>query len=549
MPGDIVAVIPARKGSKGIPRKNIRELAGKPLVAHAIETSLAASCVDHVALTTDSIEIAKIGQKYGVNTVIDRPDRLGADDVPLAPVVEHAFDTIEDQFEYVLCFQPTVPLITPSSVDAGIETGLDSAAQCVIFVRDSTHHYWTADENGYEPVSTARKNRQQMDRIYEEIGLFLSHRDLVRAGKRIDDAPAFHEVPREEGPDIDTYGDWLRAESHLARESLVYRVTGNAQTGTGHVYRGITIADHLFEHDILFAVQPEDNIARQKLDESNYDYRVFEDTADFLDFVSADSPDVVVNDILNTDAEYVRTLRESGTRVVNFEDLGDGTEYANAVVNALFEHSNPPPNHYFGYRYICLRNEFRYATPLSEIPSVDRIMVSFGGTDENDLTAKTLRALAGLDAPAFLDVVLGTGYERRDRLAGVIADLPDHLTVEINQDITSMAERMERADLLLTSNGRTLYESSSLNLPAISMAQNQREQKHPYAHISRGILTLGQAEYVSEGAILAAVEDYIDDPEQRETMRQALAEHDTTNGIERIKAIIFDTDRTREPQR
>ena len=543
MAGSVLAVVPARKGSKGIPRKNVRELAGKPLVAHAIETANASSLVDHVALTTDSIEIAKIGRQYGVDTVVDRPERLGADDVPLAPVVEHAFDVVEGEFEYVLCLQPTVPLIGPSSVDAGVEVGMDGDAECVIFVRDSTHHYWRETEDGHEPVSTARANRQQMARIYGEIGVFLTHRNLVTEGKRIDDSPAFHEVPPEEGIDIDTYGDWLRAESHLKRKRLVYRVTGNAQTGTGHIYRGITIADHLFEHDILFAVHPEDDIALDKLVESNYDYRVFEDTPSFLDFLRTDPPDVVANDILNTSAEYVKAVSDIGPRVVNFEDLGEGTDHADAVVNALFEHSNPPANHYFGFRYICLRNEFRYATPLAEIQTVDRIMVSFGGTDENDLTARTLHALADLDASVHLDVVLGTGYEQADSLAAVVADLPAHITAEVSQDITSMAERMEQADLLLTSNGRTLYESSALNLPAISIAQNQREQKHPYAHISRGILTLGQAEYVSESAIRSAVEDYIDDPEKRETMRQALADHDMTDGIERIKTILFDTGR------
>jgi spore coat polysaccharide biosynthesis predicted glycosyltransferase SpsG len=103
-----------------------------------------------------------------------------------------------------------------------------------------------------------------------------------------------------------------------------------------------------------------------------------------------------------------------------------------------------------------------------------------------------------------------------------------------------MAEHMNKADLLITSNGRTLYEAGSLNLPVISIAQNDREQKHPYAHISRGILSLGQADYVSEQNILMAVQDYIDDAEKRETMQQALSKHDITNGVDRIKQIIFE---------
>jgi len=169
-------------------------------------------------------------------------------------------------------------------------------------------------------------------------------------------------------------------------------------------------------------------------------------------------------------------------------------------------------------------------------------MISFGGTDENNLTAKTLGALAGLEKTVHLDIVLGLGYKEHETIDSVVSNYPDNLSVTVEQDVSLMAEHMEQADLLITSNGRTLYEASSMNLPMISIAQNQREQKHPYAHISRGILFLGQADYVSEANILAAVKDYIENPDKRETMRQALSEHDIANGIERIKKILFEDD-------
>jgi spore coat polysaccharide biosynthesis predicted glycosyltransferase SpsG len=102
-----------------------------------------------------------------------------------------------------------------------------------------------------------------------------------------------------------------------------------------------------------------------------------------------------------------------------------------------------------------------------------------------------------------------------------------------------MAEHMEQADLLITSNGRTLYEAASLNVPVISIAQNHREQKHPYAHISQGVLFMGQADYVTEENILTAVNDYIQERDKRETMREALEEHNIINGVERIKQILF----------
>ncbi|MFC7193464.1 hypothetical protein ACFQL4_00465 [Halosimplex aquaticum] len=254
-----------------------------------------------------------------------------------------------------------------------------------------------------------------MDPIYEEIGVFISHKDLVIEGQRVGTNPSFYEVSQQEGIDIDTYQDWILAESQLNRKLVVYRVIGDSDTGTGHVYRGITIADHLFEHDIVFATYESNDLAIDKLEESNYEYQQFKDQASFLEYVTETEPDVVVNDILDTDTDYIKHLKEIGARVVNFEDLGEGAEHADAVINALFEYSNPPENNFFGYEYFCLRNEFRYATPHDEIPSVDRIMISFGGTDENNLTAKTLRALSHIEDNLELDIVLGLAIRSGNR--------------------------------------------------------------------------------------------------------------------------------------
>lgn len=540
MSNRVLSIVPARKGSKGIPRKNMRSLGDRPLVAHAIETSKKSSYVDEVALTTDSQEISNLGGKFGVDSVVNRPESLATDDVPLAPVVEHAIREVEETFDYVLCFQPTVPLVTSESIDEGIKAGIDNGADSVIYVRDSTHQYWKSSESGYEPVPDERKNRQQMQQIYEEIGLFLTATELAKSGTRVSDEPNFHEVSSWEGIDIDTYGDWLLAESYLERETVIYRLIGSNDTGSGHVYRGISIADNLFNHDLMFAVHEDEHLAIEMLEESNYNYFIIDSDDAFLERVKNINPAVVVNDILNTSAEYISELSSIGPRVVNFEDLGNGTQHADAVVNALYEYSDPPENHYFGYKYFCLRNEFRYVTPHQSIPNVDTIMISFGGTDENDLTGKTLRALSTLQYDVSLDVVLGLGYSRQDELTSILGNLPPNLDVTVNQNINSMAEHMAHADLLITSNGRTLYEASSLNTPMISIAQNSREQRHPYAHVSRGVLNLGQANYISEDAIKGAVVDYIEEPERRETMRSALSSHDIGNGIERIKQILFD---------
>lgn len=534
-----VAIIPARGGSKGVPRKNIRQLGNKPLVSYAIESCSNSSEIDSTVLTTDSPEIGHIGRVFGVDRAIDRPADLAADDVPLAPVIKHAFKELDDVFERVVCVQPTVPLLTAESLNEGIRRSHENGTDSVVFVRDGTHLYWRGRGPEKQPIPESRKNRQQLEPIFEEIGVFVTDRSVVESGRRVGDSPELFEVDWTEGIDIDTYADWLLAESQLHRQSVVYRLTGNERTGLGHVYRGITLADHIFQHDICFATKEEDDLAVDLLEKSNYPYFTFENEQEFEQILRSDPPHVIVNDILDTSDEYVRFLKSLGARVINFEDLGNGSQEADAVINALYEYTTPPDNHYFGYQYFCIRSEFRYAEKKKEIPEVKHVMVSFGGVDENDLTSRSLRAIGALNYPITVDIVLGPGYKWHESLDDVVSASPDHLDVTVSQDVSWMSEHMSNADLLVTSNGRTIFEAASLNLPVISIAQNHREQKHPFAHLSNGVMDLGLAEYVSEDNIASAVRNYINDEELRERMRVDLSETDIENGVERIISILF----------
>jgi CMP-N-acetylneuraminic acid synthetase len=159
--------------------------------------------IDKTVVTTDDNEILKIAKSYDADGAIERPTQLATDEVPLAPVIEHAAGELEESFDYVLCFQPTVPLISLKSLNAGIRTGLDGNADSVVFLRDNTHNYWREHDGKCVPLTEDRKNRQQMDNIYEEIGIFLSRMDVVRGGQRIGESPTFHTVNTAEGIDID----------------------------------------------------------------------------------------------------------------------------------------------------------------------------------------------------------------------------------------------------------------------------------------------------------------------------------------------------------
>lgn len=540
----VLSVIPARGGSKGIPKKNCRVLNEKPLIYYAINLSKQSSFVDRTVLTTDDIEIARIGEYYGVDKVIMRPSKLSEDSVPLAPVIRHAIEEQEENFEFVLSFQPTTPLISLESLNAGIKKGIDNDSDSVIFVTDATAHYWKEGEDQMELLSTARENRQYMENIFEEIGIFLTRSDLIEEEERIGDNPSFKRVSKREGVDIDDYGDWILAENYMKRKLLVYRVVGNSDTGLGHVSRGLTIAKQVHEHDLLFAVNSEDDLAKQILQKNNFPFFEFENEKEFNEIIENREPDVLINDMLDTSLEYMDEVKNKVEKVINFEDMGEGSEIADAVINALYEFSTPPENHFYGHKYVCLRDEFRYIEEKNKIPEVNRIMISYGGVDESNMTQKALESILEIldenDFQISIDIVLGLGYEHIDKLESQIQSVSREIDIELNQDVSRMSDHMRKADLLLTSNGRTIYEAASMNLPIISVSQNQRETKHLFSHICKGVWNLGLADFTTKENLKKAILEYIENDDKREGMIKALDSYDIKNGVKRVKGLILE---------
>lgn len=126
----VLAIIPARGGSKGIYRKNIQILAGKPLIAWTIDVALKVSEIDRVILTTDDPEIATVGQRYGCDVPFMRPDELAGDDAPgIAPVL-HALEMLPG-YDIVVLLQPTSPLRLKEDVAACIKVVATGAPACV----------------------------------------------------------------------------------------------------------------------------------------------------------------------------------------------------------------------------------------------------------------------------------------------------------------------------------------------------------------------------------------------------------------------------------
>ena len=221
----ILALIPARGGSKGIKDKNIKPLCGKPLIAYSVECALQSRYVDRVVVTTDSERIAHVAAEWGADVPFLRPAALAGDTAKTVDAVVHALTALQtngEHYDAVVLLQPTQPLRSPIDVDGAIETFYDNHRQGVVSVCEVADHpllIRTIDEGRLHNLlslsSTCR--RQDMPPYYRVNGcVYINAVDQIDTNTGFNDNPIPYVMPRERSVDIDTQADFDLAEWRLA---------------------------------------------------------------------------------------------------------------------------------------------------------------------------------------------------------------------------------------------------------------------------------------------------------------------------------------------
>lgn len=537
----VLVVIPARGGSKGIPRKNLRTLAGKPLLSYSIKTAQASRYQPDIYVSTDDEEIAAIARKLGAN-VIEREPADAQDDTTLDPVIygalQEAIAKTRTDYDVVVTLQPTSPLLKVASLDKALDLFSTAAdLDTVISAKDETHLTWVRDGSGnFVPNYSARVNRQYLEPVFRETGGFLITRTRnVTKNNRIGQNIELYSLSGGEEIDIDTYEDWGLCEYYLKRRKILFVVSGYREIGLGHVYNTLLIANDILNHQVEFLVDSYSDLALNVIQSKNYP--VFkQENEDIVDDIRLRAPDVVINDRLDTDVTYVGRLKSEGYCVINFEDLGEGARLADMVINAIYPEKTVLPRHYFGHDYVVLRDEFLLTPAKPTAQRVKQVLLTFGGVDPNNFSLKVLEAIYSYcsENNINISVVAGFGYVQYESLA-------KFEEVEVYRNSMDIAEHMRCADVIFTSAGRTTYEIAALAVPAIVLAQNKRETTHFFASADNGFLNLGLGVYVSHEEILAAFKELVEDYPARKHIAHIMASADLVSGRQRVIRLINDT--------
>ncbi|RUO65932.1 CMP-N-acetylneuraminic acid synthetase [Pseudidiomarina planktonica] len=534
-----ILVIPARGGSKGIPRKSIRPVAGKPMIYYAIQAGLHSRNVDSVVVTTDDDEIALLSERFGA-TVIKRSEDLSGDKVTLDPVIVDAVEKAEKKlkttFSHVITVQPTSPLVTNEDIEQARTIFDDTGVDTVLSVVDDRHLCWTLRNDSPVPTYTARVNRQELPANFRETGAVIAcTRKQLEKGSRIGARVSLLEVPLERSFDIDSLSDLFLCESILTRRKIVFCVRGYPEIGLGHAYRCVMLAHELVRYEIEFVCEESSVLAANYIRRFNYAVHTCKDNR--LTETAVDcNPDLVINDILDTKESEVIPFRDRDIPVVNFEDLGPGSYYADMVINALYPVSDQPNNYFSGPEYFCLRDEFLYVPNRLQKKEVESLLITFGGVDEGNVTLQCLSALSKrLNEFKCLkvDVVVGPGYQYKKQLDDYIKH-NELNNVSYTDSTSRISDFMIKADMAITSGGRTVLELASLNIPTIVICQNQRELTHSFASESNGIINLGIRTELTDDVLVEAVESLLRDTEKRNILVERQAAMDLTKGKERV---------------
>ena len=541
----VIAIIPARGASKAIPRKNIRILAGKPLIGYVIDAAKSCALIDRVVVTTDDQEIAAVAASFGA-VVVDRPEELAGDDVPLDPVIWHAVTQMEQQgeeFDIVLTIQPTSPLLRADTIERAIRMLVEgeNEVETVISVVPQHHLYWQQDGDNWLPMFSERKNRQYLQPIYQETGgILATHRSCVTPTSRIGARTRGLVLETRESLDINDWGDWYLVEHTMMPQlKIAFVAYGDATIGLGHIYRGLALAWAFAERgDFTFLSQEDADLGMQLLTRKGAKVVTYEDEGDLFDILRSMDVDIVINDILDTSAAYVNSLKSSGTFVVNFEDLGHGSLKADLVINALYDDMYLKSTHYVGPEYECLRQEFLEA-PIKELdPQITNVLITFGGIDASNLTVRVLQALEdSLTSEMSITVIVGLGYPYLDQLNAMLTDYQG--MVQVFQNISKMSEHILQADVVFTSAGRTVLEVMSIGTPCVVIVQNARETRHRHANSQYGIMNLGLEQEVNAQKISQALQVLSDDFSLRQEMRRRMLRVPMRDGYNRIKNLIL----------
>ena len=476
---NLIVIIARESGKQNVSKQNLRLVNGKPLLYYVIKTAKESkNC--YTVMSTDSDEIKQYGEFYQI-PVLDRSKKLTKDDAKLIEIAREVLTKLEKKglkFKKCLILHPHFPLIKKETIQKFFSNLNEKVSVIYGYEKQPDYNFGTIAKNSDLNISSKKTVKiikiisfdcQKLDNIKNKNNIF---------GLKISSEEIF--TP-------DNYHKFASLESVLKRKKIVVRVDADINIGLGHVYNMLTVLNNIRNEDLLIVMNDKKNLGLKKFREHLYTVKTYSNENEFWKIIRSFKPDIIFNDILDTTANYIKKLKKERIFVVNFEDLGPGRKFADLVFNPIFESKKPLKNEYYGPNYACIREEFRVFKRKKIRRYVKNIAITLGGVDKNNNTLKILSVIKKFELlkNVKIKIILGLGYKQKKKLLEQTNEMNKmDYKIKIVEKVNLLSKYLIDCDFVIASNGRTVFEIASLNIPLISLSVNKREQQHNFVRKS-----------------------------------------------------------------
>ena len=483
---DLCLFIPAVKKNVAFPDDLVKRLDEITLIQRAINTGLELVNRQDLFVVTDSQEITLVCERNNVGFFYNENLKL-SDSYIIQDLKKFILGKYKN-YKFVQIYYAYFPLLSSDNIRTAYELFIQNDYDVLVSVKKQKHNIYQNSQ--YKSLTEFGFTRDRNHFYSEQKAFIFFKSELIKensVGLKVQPY-----VLEENIIGIESYQDWWLCEKLLKRKRIVFRVIGNEQVGMGHIYRTLTIAHEITDHEIIFVCDEKDRVAIIQV--SGNDYLAYSFPGDQIeDELVKLKPDLIINDMLDTSAAYITKLKQAGIKVVNFEDLSDGAVTADITFNELY---NMPvlsgENIRWGYTYSFLRDEFNDARVRTFNNEVKSVLLTFGGADQQNLTMKILSTIVGfcMEQKISVHVVTGAAYPYKNELMAYIDGL-EGADIDFTSVTGVISKIMEKCDLAISSNGRTVYELCHMNIPGLIISHHEREKTHLFANEKNGFIPLG----------------------------------------------------------
>ena len=526
-------IILARKGTKNITRQNIRIVNGKPLIYYIIKKCQEISSAD-IFISTDSEEIKELATLYGVKWV-NRPNKLTKDNTPIEKIVYDSLIQLEkDNINYKKCLvlNPHYPLIKIETIKKFFSKLNNKINTIYGFEKDN--------EIEYNQINKKQKLKSIKNNIVEKWKIVSFNCKPFLLEEKFNGSKYGVELKKEEKFSPESYHDFSNLENILGRKKILVRVDGSKLIGLGHIYNMLTILNQFRNEEILILMDNKKSLGKEKFKENLYNVKLFRNQKEVFSEIKKFKPDIIFNDILNTNKKYMKELKKEEKFLVNFEDLGEGRKYADLIFNPIFSTKTKLSNEYYGSKFACVRDEFRIFERSKIRKKIEKISITLGGVDNNNFTYKIIQIIYEnkILTDITINIILGFGFKHKEKLMKLINLMKkEKYKIIIIEKTDFISKYILDSDFVIASNGRTIFEIASLKIPMISLSVNSRERQHNFVNETKTGYQINIIKSSIEKELINSINN-MTKFQKRKLFLDNLEKIDLKNGIKRLVNII-----------